>query len=113
MGIAAIVSLILPAIPNLIDLAEKLITKPKSGDTKMSTVMQALRALISGVTATTPPVPGAPAVPVKQITDDELKAIIQTVFSQKEASNTLGASTTPTGQMYLVQGTITPLNPAK
>ena len=113
MGLAAILELALPVIPELIGIAERLISKPKTGDTKMSVVMQSVRAFISGITATTMQtlVPGEP--PESQPTDDELRAFIQTKFTVMKNSGTLTATAAPNGQLYLVQGPVMALNMVK
>jgi hypothetical protein len=111
MGIATILGLILPAIPGLIDTAENFIKGEKLGVTRGSVVLQMMRTLITGIHATS--TPAAPTLPAAQPTEDELRAVMETIFAQKKASGTLGASLAPSGQLYLLQGSITALSMVK
>lgn len=71
-----LISLLAPAIPGLINLAERLFTKPKSGDEKMAFVMAALNAALNAAAAQS-------AVPVKTPTPtaDQLQAAIEALLA--------------------------------
>ena len=104
----ALVGLLLPAIPGLINLAEALIRKKtpegqpvKTGTDKADLVLQALRAIIAKYTAST----GF----AEPITDDMLKGLIESVF---QTIGPTGAALTPAARLYVLQGSITELKSA-
>lgn len=111
----AILSVLLPLIPGLVQGIEKIFQKPATpvpgapvptGTDKMDAVVQSLRAILEKMLAT-----GAVPAPAAPVTDDALRGAVEAVLQQLKASGQLAAPAT-SGALYLVQGTITPLRAA-
>lgn len=94
-------SILLPAIPALIKLAEAAIPTPGQGETRMGAVIAMLRRLVESMCAAGQIPPGP------QITDDKLQGIVESVFQQLKATGQLTAP--QTGSLFLLQGTVTAL----
>ena len=103
-----ILGLVLPAIPTLVSLAEKLFTKPTAGTDKMSAVVSALRGMITQLVASGSVPPTPDGKPVAQPTDDALMGAVEAVLNQLKSAGTLG-TVVDSGNIYLVRGTVTPL----
>ncbi len=94
---AALAPILIQVIPSLIQLADDLLSKkPKAGQDKMDLVVQMIRTAVDKqvVSAKWPALP----------TDDELRGLVQTVFTHqnKEPSEVVSAGP----KLYLVRGTI-------
>ena len=112
----AILALILPLVPSIVNGVEALFAKkPASGTDKMSAALQAIRAIVTQFLAAKVPMPDGSAPPVGAPTDDALTGMIETVLAQMKTTGTLSATpaaTTQAGAIFLVQGTVTPLKTA-
>ena len=103
----AVLALLLPAIPSLVNLAETLFAKkPKSGPDKLNAVTQTLQVLLTqlksaGLISTDSLMPSA----------EGLHGAIEAVLANQKATGQLGQPI-PSGSVYIVQGIVTPLNVA-
>lgn len=116
MGWSALLALLAPAVPGLINTAEAIFTAPKSGETRGSAVLGGLKSIIQGLVATghpaVSPPPGNPAGALPS--DDILKGLIEAVFQGMKNGGTLApkvpsvAPTVPatTGEVFLLRGVI-------
>lgn len=99
MPLPAIAAALLPMIPNFINLAETLIRKEKSGPEKLDLVTQLCRVVSDKYAAL-----NAGAQP----TDDELRGMIQAVFTaQPPAPDPRGPA-----RLYLMRGAVCELKEA-
>lgn len=80
---ASLISLILPAIPGLITVAQILI---KDGPHKMTAVIEAIRAMLSRAT----PDSTASGRPVTEaLSDDQLRVIVETILAEQKRTGNL------------------------
>jgi len=106
----ALIPLLLPLLPSVINLVESLFSgKPKSGTDKMDALVSGLRAIIAKMITSGTLVNGLPVV---QPTDDALIGLVEAKLLDMKLTGTLG--NTDTGQIWLLRGgTITLLTAAK
>lgn len=106
----ALLALLIPMVPGLIQDVEILFgkVKPKTGETKMSVVMQQLRAALEALKALNVPLPDGTLPATIPVTDDALRLFAESWFQQLKAN---GQLTRPqqSGTLYLLQGSVTPL----
>lgn len=88
------IPLILSALPGLIQMAEVLITKGKSGSDKKDLVLQQTRLLLEKLIATN-------IIPEVKVTDDTLVGLIEAKLAELKATNSL--TTIPTPMSGVVQ----------
>jgi hypothetical protein len=107
----ALLPLLLPVIPGLVNLAEAAFEKPKSGESKMNAVIAALQGML-GTLFGAGQAPSGAAAPGA----NELQGVVETVLAQMKGNGTIttpgkaSASTQP--QLWLVQGTVSQLKTA-
>lgn len=95
-----LLSVLSVAAPPLINWIESLFKeKPKSGEDKMSALLQAVRAILNQAIAAKVTVDGKPIPPT---TDDSLRGMLETIFQQMKTSGQL-TSSPPTGNLFLVR----------
>lgn len=101
-----LLSLILPAIPSLVQLVEKLFGAG-TGATKLDTVVQMIKQLIPNIKL-------PPGVTDGSITDDQIKGAIESVLSNLKASGQINSplpTAAPLGtDLYIVHGPLTKIN---
>lgn len=92
--------------PFLISAVEKIFTKPKSGEDRLSAVVAMLRELAIKMQAT--------GEITAQPSDEALTGLIETVFQQLKSSNTVTTVLPPVEtRIFLVRGTLTELTEHK
>jgi hypothetical protein len=92
--------LLISFLPQIINLAEKLIPKAKSGPEKKSLVQEVFRIVFEKLRAIDPSQPA--------ITDDMISGMIEAKLQELKDKGQLTAQPN-TGALYLLQGTVTPL----
>ena len=104
----ALVSILLPLIPSLIQGVEGIFKdKPKSGPDKIVAVSNALRQIIEQMMAAGLQVGGVP-IPEKSVSDDLLRGAIEAVFTKLKATGQL-ATQPASGDLFIVRGSVVPL----
>ncbi len=109
----AILALLIPLIPSLIQGVEKIFVKPApatptpnapvpTGTDKQDAIVQSLRAIFDKLLATGIVPPGT------TVTDDALRGAIEAEFQRLKGTGQLAQPTT-LGALYLVQGNVTPI----
>jgi hypothetical protein len=112
----AILALLIPLIPGLIQGIEKIFVKPApipgapvppaapvpTGTDKMDAIVQSLRAIFEKLLATGIVPPGT------AVTDDALRGAIEAEFQRLKGTGQL-TQAPALGALYLVQGNVTPI----
>jgi hypothetical protein len=115
----ALLALLLPMIPGLIQGVQAVIkAKPApapgptpappvsaAGQAKADAVLVALRAVIEKLAAINAPLPDGTLPAAVPVTDDALRAAIETIYQQMKAGGNLTPAA-PTGTLWLVQGSV-------
>ena len=111
----ALLALLLPLIPGLIQGVQTLFVKaptpataapaPDINQTKADAVLQALQAIIAHLKAVNAPLPDGSLPANIPVTDDALRASIETLYQQMKAADQLTPAP-PTGSLWLVQGSV-------
>lgn len=104
--IPALVAALGPLLPGLIRGVESLFAaKPKSGDVKKATLIDVLRTLAGKMIDT-----GAVSVPAGTAapSDDSLATLIEAEFQKLKSDGAL-TPPPPTGALFIVRGTVTPI----
>lgn len=101
----ALLALLLPLLPSLIQGVEKIFTKPSSGPDRMDAVLQAIRQILAKL-QTTGTLPDGTPVPKDPVTDDALRGMIEVVLQNLKVSGQLLAPVVA-GDLYVLRGTVT------
>lgn len=107
----ALLPLLLPLLPALINSAEAAFAAPKSGSSKANAVIQGLEAFLSNLFAAKQ-APAGSTMP----TPDQLSGMMETFLAQMRLDGTLTMpgkpAIAPVAALYLVQGTVSQLKVA-
>lgn len=99
-----LLALLVPFVGPAIKFAESVFTQPKSGETKMGTVVAGLRVFANALISSGQVPAGT------KVTDDALTGVIEAVLAGMQKDGTLKVGPAhATGQLYLLQGSITPI----
>lgn len=116
----ALLALLVPLIPGLIQGVQQLFAHakpvapnpatpaPDLGQAKNDAVLQSLRAMVGKLAAINAPLPDGTLPATVPVTDDSLRAAIETVYQQLKAGGNLQPQPAA-GALWLVQGTVTAL----
>lgn len=106
----ALIPLLAQLVPGLITGVETLFAgKPKSGPHKLEAVIDALRQIIERMMSAGAPLPDGTQIPEKSVSDDLLRGMIETELTRLRSTGKLSGKTV-TGDLFLVRGTIAPVN---
>lgn len=106
----ALIPLLAQLVPGLIAGVETLFAgKAKSGPHKLEAVIDALRQIIERMMAAGAPLPDGTQIPEKSVSDDLLRGMIETELTRLRSTGKLNGKA-PLGDLFLVRGTIAPVN---
>ncbi len=130
MGAGALISLLLPMVPGLVQSVQQLFKKPATpiapgttpaptpvptGTDKMAAVVQSLRVILDKMIAS-----GAVPAPTEPITDDKLQGAVETIVQQVKSAGQLDVpvptptvatapASAPITGTFVFKGTIIPI----
>jgi hypothetical protein len=104
----ALLGLLLPLVPGLIQGAEAIFAKPQSGTTKSAAVLAALRGMLGSIVAVNAPLADGKLPASIPVTDDALAGAIEAEFQRLKATGQL-APQPAAGTLYIMRGSCTPI----